>query len=245
MAIIVQFIKDYAVWVYGACALIALWYLRVAIQARRERRYAVFSLERELALNRIYGAWSVAIALIVVMGLVYFLSTVAFQAVKPLVEETPQPFTPAVVASGPPSPTPTLPLPEATATATATRPRPTRRPEPTVIPATPTPAIRPPSCPDPRAVITSPGVGAVVAGMVPIMGTAVHERFQFYKLEYGPGSNPEVWSYFDGADHPVQEGQLGTFNASVLPPGTYSIRVVTVDITGNFPPPCQTLVVIK
>ncbi|PKO23314.1 MAG: hypothetical protein CVU38_04690 [Chloroflexi bacterium HGW-Chloroflexi-1] len=250
MAIVVAFIKTYAAWVYGACALVALWYLRVALLARRERRYAVFALERETALNRVYGAWTAAIALIVIMGLVYFLSTVVFQAVAPLVDQTPQPLTPQVAVNGLPSATPTLPLPEITPeTETPTpRPRPTRPPVPTLIPLTPTPAVQAPRCLDPRAVITSPGLNAQVSGMVPIIGTAVRERFQYYKLEYGPGTSPtdNQWSYFADSDKPVQGGLLGTFNAGTLPPGTYSIRVMVVDVTGNYvDPPCQTVVVIR
>ena len=81
--------------------------------------------------------------------------------------------------------------------------------------------------------------------MVPVFGRAVHENFNFYKLEYGIGANPNNWSYFDGGERPVQDGQLGTLNAGALPPGTYSIRVVVVDATGNFPKPCETVIVIR
>ena len=69
MAIVVDFVRRLSPWIYGACALAALWYLRVVILARHERRYAVFTLERESALNRVYGAWSAALLLILVMGL--------------------------------------------------------------------------------------------------------------------------------------------------------------------------------
>ena len=86
MAIVVQFIKDYAPWVYGVCALIAMWYLRTAFLARRERRFAVFALEKEAALNRTYGAWSVAFILLFVMGAVYVTSTYVSDAVRPLIE---------------------------------------------------------------------------------------------------------------------------------------------------------------
>ncbi len=243
MAVVVSKIKEFAPWIYGGCALVALWYLRTAIMARHERRYAVFSLEREAALNRTYGAWAAAIALLVVMAAVYLMSTVVSEAVKPLVQEFETP-TPAPVVVGRPTVTPTLPLPETTPTHTPT-PRPTRRPEPTVLVVTPTPAVQAPACPDPRAVITAPGVNAAVSGMVPIMGTAAHERFQYYKLEYGAGTNPPVWSYFDGGDKSVQGGRLGTLNAGALAPGVYSIRIVVVDATGNFPTPCRTVVVIR
>jgi hypothetical protein len=248
MAIVVDFIRRLAPWVYGACALAALWYLRVVILARRERRYAVFTLEREAALNRVYGAWMGAIALVLVMGIVYLLSTVVSDAVQPLVQEgQPTPTPTGFALIGAPSITPTLPLPDTTPTSTPTkRPRPTARPQPTPAPQeTPTPAVVRPRCPDPRSVITAPGINAQVSGMVPILGAATHENFQFYKLEYGAGTDPSVWSYFDGGDRPVAGGQLGTLNAGALAPGAYSIRIVVVDSSGNFPSPCQTTIVIR
>lgn len=248
MAIVVDFVRRLAPWIYGACALAALWYLRVVILARRERRYAVFTLEREAAQNRVYGAWVGAVALLLVMGTVYLLSTVVSDAVQPLVQRDQPTLTPTSIALiGAPSITPTLPMPEATLTSTATRrPLPTPRPQPTPAPQeTPTPAVVRPRCPDPRSVITAPGVNALVSGMVPVFGAATHADFQFYKLEYGAGTDPAVWSYFDGADRPVAGGQLGTLNAGTLAPGTYSIRVVVVDTSGNFPPPCQTTIVIR
>ena len=245
MAVVINLIKEYAPWIYGACALVALWYLRVAFSARRERRYAVFSLEREAAMNRTYGAWTVVIALLVVMGLVYLTSTVVLEAVKPLVGEI---MTPTPIVVTPSRATPTLPVPEATPTDVPTpRPRPTLRPQPTVgVTATAAPpAVQGPRCADARAAISSPGIGADVSGMVPILGTAAHPQFQYYKLEYGAGPNPSVWSYFDGGDRAVQGGRLGTLNAGALAPGTYAIRVVVVDKTGNFVEPCQTVVVIR
>jgi hypothetical protein len=246
MAIIVHYIKDYAVWVYGACALIALWYLRVAIIARRERRYAMFSLERETALNKTYNAWTAAIILLTIIGLTYFLSTVVSEAVQPLVEEvqTPTPQPSAVVAR--PTINLTLPLPEITPTETSTaRPRSTLRPQPTVLLTTATPTVQLPHCPDGRAIITAPGLNALISGMTPFYGTANHEHFKYYKLEYGAGANPTVWSYFAGGEKPIFGGLLGYLNATALQPGTYTIRIVVVDTTGNFPPPCQTVVVVR
>jgi len=251
MAIIVDLIKTYAPWVYGACALVALWYLRVVLKARRERRHAMFALESETALNRTYGAWAVALGLVLAMGAVFLLSTVVSDAVRPLVEQAGGPVTPQVVAgaAGEPTITPTLPISELqTPTSTATpRPRPTARPQPTLLPQPTSTRVqaRTPSCPDARAVITAPGLGAVVSGMVPIMGTAAHEEFQFYKLEYGVGADPSSWSYFDGGERPVKGGQLGTLNTGALAPGEYSLRIVVVDASGNFPAPCKTTIVIR
>jgi len=153
MAIVIDFVRRLAPWVYGACVLMALWYLRVVILARRERRYAVFKLERETALNRVYSAWLAAIVIIMVMGVTYVLSTTVSDAVQPLITEgqpTPTPTGAALVGAA--DITPTLPLPETTPTSTATRrPKPTARPQPTPLPQnTPTPGAVRPRCPDPR-----------------------------------------------------------------------------------------------
>jgi hypothetical protein len=253
LAIVVEFVKDYAPWIYGACALVALWYLRVAVLARRERRHAMFAMEQEAALNRTYGAWSVAFALIIVMGIIYFLSTVVSDAVQPLVlgDRTPTPSALTRVLASP-----TLPLPETTPSAEAAtqapatpRPRPTAKPQPTTAPL-PTatvaaPVVASPRCSDPNAVISAPGLNSEVSGMVPILGTAANQQMKYYKLEFGVGATPAVWSYFAGGEHSVENGRLGTLNAGALAPGTYSVRVVVVDATGNYPPPCQTTIVVK
>ncbi|MEZ4716649.1 MAG: hypothetical protein R2851_11265 [Caldilineaceae bacterium] len=94
-------------------------------------------------------------------------------------------------------------------------------------------------CPDPRAVIASPGVNQVLSGVVPVTGTADHEALQYYKLEYAPGANAGGgFVYFDGGDTPIVGGVLGNFNTAALPNGTYTLSIVVVDQSGNFPPPC-------
>ncbi len=244
MAVVIDLIREFSPWIYGACAVAALWYLRVVLLARSERRYAVFALEREQAFNRVYGAWGAAITIAIIMGAIYLLSTVVFKAVEPQLIADQSTPTPVIVmaAIGTLSATPTLPVPDVTPTFTATkRPLPTARPSPTPGTAAPTePAVRRPQCPAAGAVITQPGIGQAFSGPVAIIGTATHENFAYYKLEYGAGANPAVWSYFDGGEAPVVNGRLGTLN--VLPPGTYSIRIVVVDASGNFPTPCQTTI---
>ena len=252
MAVVIDIIREFSPWIYGVCAIAALWYLRVVLVARRDRRYAVFALEREQALNRVFAAWGAAFGIILVMGVVYALSTVVFRAVEPqLAADRPSP-TPiiAVAAGGTPTATPTLPEPDVTVTPTVTR----RRPGP--------PGGRPPrrerstdacarlsrrcSARAARpATRSSPNRGSVKSSPARwrIFGSATVDNFQFYKLEYGAGENPAVWSYFGGGDSPVSNGRLGTLN--VLPPGTYSIRVVAVDQSGNFPAPCQTTITFR
>ncbi len=243
MRVLLELVAGYADWIYLACALAAAWYLRVVYLARKERRATWFPLEKEVALQRVYGAAVMAIVLAFVVAGTFFATT-------RLVEIVPEPAsapilsTPTVVLLATPTPTPLPPTPTPTVTPT---PRPTRvKPTPTPAPQpTPTPAVQVPKCPDARAVITSPGVGAVLSGPTQIIGTAQHEAFQFYKLEFGIGNNPQQWSYFDGQEVPVQNGVLGTFNAAAVPNGTYTIRLVVVDRTGNYPPPCQVTIVVQ
>jgi hypothetical protein len=252
MAVVIDIVREFSPWIYGACAVAALWYLRVVFVARRDRRYAVFSLEREQAINRVYGAWGAALGIVLVMGAVYALSTVVFKAVEPqLIADRPTPTPFLTIIAGTPTASPTLPEPDLTVTVTPTKKpdRPTPRPTPTRNPDQPTaaptaePAVQRPSCPTGQAVIAQPGVGQAFTGPVAIVGTATHDNFDYYKLEYGAGANPDVWSYFAGGESPVVGGRLGTLN--VLPPGTYSIRVVVVDQSGNFPPPCQTTIMFR
>ena len=113
-------------------------------------------------------------------------------------------------------------------------------PTPTPLPEPVEALVVAPICPDPRSVITAPGVNQVVAGVTGITGSATHDTFQYYKLEYAPGANAAGgYVYFDGGDRPVVNGLLGSLNTTLLPNGLYTIQLIVVDATGNFPPPCS------
>jgi hypothetical protein len=244
MGVLIQLIADYAPYVYAACAVVALWYLRVAILARRERRRAIFSLEREAALNRIYNGFSVAFTLLFIMGLVYFISTYLARVVPPpeLGASTPTATVPAFQPTPTPPPTvePTPPTPTPTYTP---RPRPTPRPTPP--PPTPTaPQVVPPACPNAGVRITSPGLGFSRRGAIQVFGTANIENFQFYKLEFKGVDEASDFHYITGGNAPVVEGLLGVWDTSGLPAGAYQLRLVVVDKTGNFPAPCVTRIVV-
>jgi|GEM_PF-804559 len=121
---------------------------------------------------------------------------------------------------------------------------------PTPIPLPPTPVPAPvaaaPSCPDARSTLTSPGVNEIVSGAVPIVGSATHEAFQYYKLEFAPGANAAGgYNYFDGTQAQISNGRLGQLNTSAIPNGTYTIRLTTVDATANFPPPCTVTIQVQ
>jgi transcriptional regulator with XRE-family HTH domain len=172
---------------------------------------------------------------------------VAPVAVAPIATETPTPLPPTPTETPlPPTPTPTetpVPLPTDT-------PVPLPTPEPVVVVEEPTPTPQPvvqsPACPDGRSVISLPGVNQVVSGLVPIIGSATHEQFSFYKLEFAPGAGAgDGFVYFDGTSAQVSGGVLGNFNSTGVPNGTYTIRLVVVDATSNYPPPCSVTVTVQ
>ncbi|MCB0189386.1 MAG: hypothetical protein KDE31_34180 [Caldilineaceae bacterium] len=86
-----------------------------------------------------------------------------------------------------------------------------------------------------QAGITAPSTGASVSGDVVIMGTAIIDPFQKYELHYKlEPSGDDAYIYFAGATTPVQNGQLGVWQASGLPAGTYSLRLRVVKVDGNY-----------
>ena len=165
--------------------------------------------------------------------------------------------TPTTIPTATDTPQPTAteaPPPEPTATETPT-PTPTPTEEPTQEPPPqPEPPPRPPpivpvTCADSRLAISSPGVNQAVSGVVPITGRAVHEQFDYYKLEFAPGPDASAgFTWFDGSDRsesggvvgpPVENGALGRFDSTGQPNGTYTLRLTVVDTSSNYPEPCQ------
>ena len=242
----IDLINRYTLWIYAVGVVVILFYLRMYLLASRGKRETIFSLERETATQRQSRALSSmggVLAVMVVITVLKYYVMPSIDLSEVISEATATPF--AFVPTKPvPTPTPTTPPSEPTPTQ---RPRPTLRPRsptPTTIATSPT--LRPAPCPDPNVRITFPRPGMVVTGMVQIRGTAAIERFQFYKLEYGIGTDPEQWSSLgDIRKEPVRDGLLETWNTEPFPAGTYHLRLTVVDASGNFPPPCEIAIVIQ
>jgi hypothetical protein len=86
-----------------------------------------------------------------------------------------------------------------------------------------------------------------VSGNVNILGTATHENFQYYKIEYASGANVDpnaAYAYLGGANVQVTGGLLASFDSTILDNGAYTLKLMVVDRDGNFPPPCTVTVVI-
>ncbi len=258
MGFLIEAVAIYSAYIYAACGLVALYHIYKVWQVRSERRQAVFSLEREKAVRELRGIFSIAMLLLVITGLTYFVSTTLAQAVEPIVAESREPQPPLPII-----PTPTnTPLPVTPTTSPAVLPTPTiaitstlETPEAAATRATSTPESQPtpvpqpivaaPACPDGRSAITSPGNGQVVSGVIGIVGTATHEGFQYYKVEFAPGAGAEGgFVYLGGGNSPVENGILATVDTAALGPGVWTLRLVVVDQTGNFPAPCAVTITV-
>ncbi|MGC8786459.1 MAG: hypothetical protein ACP5Q1_03435 [Anaerolineae bacterium] len=236
---ILSLIQTYSLWIYIAGFLAALFSLRELRKAQKDRKETIFTLEKELATVRENRART---SLILAIGLLAALTLVMFVVIPaqpiPVAQE---PTATSLLAIELPTSTPAPPTP--TMTRIPTRPRPTPLPPTPTATATSPP---PPPCPQPGVQITSPVMNQVVSGQVTILGTAQIDRFQFYKLEYGMGENPAQWHSIGEVNRtPVVNGVLGVWNTTGFPSGVFTLRLTVVDITGNFPPPCDVQVIIK
>ncbi|MCC6457092.1 MAG: DUF2975 domain-containing protein [Caldilineaceae bacterium] len=270
MGIVIQSVANYAPWIYAICGLVALYQLYKIWAVRAERKQAVFSLEREKAINDTYSILAIALILLMTMGLTYFMSTTLAQAVEPLVAEALVP-TPALPFYPTPTNTPLSVTPTPTRTATPigaelAAPDGSATPEPDeevapgegeetpqpVVEETPTPTPVPapvvvaPNCPDQRSLLIRPGENEVVSGDLNIIGSATHENFQYFKIEAAPGANASGgWQHVGDGTAPVVSNFLTTINTRNLSNGPWTLRLVVVDMTGNFPPPCQVTVTVQ
>ena len=222
-------------WIYILLGFIAIFFLRLMVIARRDRVRSIFTLERENANARLTRAF---FGLMVILGLmlgVYYLSLVTPTIVPPT-QETPT-STPIIRIPDTPTPPPLL----LTSTPTNTPlPTPTTFFEfeetPTPVPAAPQ-VSQPTNCPFPGSLITQPGNGARVAGVIQVSGVANVDNFDYYKFEFRiPGGE---WSFVQRYENAVpQLGVLGSWNSDTVVPGEYEFRLVVVDNIGNFPEPC-------
>lgn len=292
MGFLIQTLAQYAPWIYAFCGLAALYQIYKVWQVRTERRQAVFSLERELALRELYAIFAVVLLILAVMGATYFISTTLAEAVdialreeddvvdsveQVLFDDTQPVLDEVALATNTPVATALDAPPDAFAdgegvndaadaaevaqSITATQPLtdtaevaqvvpapelPTATPPPTFTP-TPAAVVQAAACPDGRAVLNNPGNGQSVSGLLSVVGTATHEQFQFFKIEYAPGVNADGnFAYVVGDDSPVSNGVLGTIDTTNFTNGPWTLRLVVVDNTGNFlDPPCKVTINVQ
>jgi hypothetical protein len=247
---VLELLAEYQWWMYGVLGLILLFYLRRALLARREGARSIFKLEQEQARGRYSRSVTVAAVVLLVMIAIFVVSNPLLTI--PTSSVTPEPT--ATETTGPLAAstlTPTPPPATITPTSTATATRPPRPVQPTDTPevvVTEAPAVRPPNCPNPNVRITSPGMNQAVQGIMPVRGSANIANFQYYKVEVGPGTSPkdQQWTVIGQLHNTsVGGGVLETLNSGAYAPGTYTLRLVVVDQTGNYPEPCRVTITIQ
>ncbi len=84
------------------------------------------------------------------------------------------------------------------------------------------------------AAITSPTNGATVSGKVTVQGTASGPTFGYYKVEFKSTAD---WVLVDGtAKHTpaVMNGNLATWDTATVPDGSYDLRLLVADVTGQY-----------
>jgi hypothetical protein len=65
-----------------------------------------------------------------------------------------------------------------------------------------------------------------VKGSLPIIGRAAGADFEFYRLQYGSGLNPNSWLQIGkDVNEPVRNGQLGVWDTSDLS-GLYALQLI-------------------
>ncbi len=249
MGFLIQIVATYAPWIYALCGIFALIQMYRIWQVRAERRQALFTLEREKAMRDLYNIFFISMVILAAMGVTYFTSqtlpaAVDVETAVSVASETPSPD---IL----PTPSPTPEPPTATPTITPVIPTATLAPVEIVeqvLPPTPTaePVAGSPHCLDPRVTFSSPGDGALVSGVINITGRAVHEQFHYYKIEYAPGADAESgFVYLVGGNSMVDNGSLGVLDSNALSNGTWTLRLVVVDKTGNFPDPCRVTITVQ
>jgi hypothetical protein len=82
--------------------------------------------------------------------------------------------------------------------------------------------------------ISSPQSGSTVRDVVVVTGTATHPSFSFYKVELSLEPGGTWFVIGDTHANQVKDGALLQWDTRTVPDGSYSLRLLVVDATGNY-----------
>lgn len=239
MTVVIELIDNFAIWIYIACALTILVYLRVIYVAKRERGASLFTIEKEVATGRAYRAIFTIVGLLLIVGLVALVDLYLAPGLGIAVGVS-TPEGPLILPTSTDTPRPPTPTPSPTR-GPLVRPTPPWTPSPEASPTVPVVLA---SCPDPKARITYPGVNQTVGGVVEVRGTATIEDFSFYKVEFRFGENGSEFHVIEDLKYsPVENGLLVVWPTGDLS-GPVTLRLTVVRSDGNYPTPCEVPVVV-
>lgn len=216
MVAVYRFLSTYEVLIYLVFSIGGLITLRWLWLAWREKREAIFGLEREFAQRRLISAFTTMLLILVMILSEFIISS----------------FIIPILPSSDLIPTPTLTL-LITPTGTITTEMATSFAKTLFVPQTAVPN----GCVLNQVEITSPKSGQEVSGIVDLVGTVDIPNFGFYKYEIA-SQGSEEWTPISASRKPVHNASLGTIYTKELTPGDYLLRLVVMDNQGQSLPPC-------
>jgi hypothetical protein len=213
MGTVYRTLASYEPLIYIALAIGGLFAFRRMWRSWREWRDSVYGLEREFALRRLGQATAVAVLILALVFAEFFIATF----IAPSLPASDIMATPTLDLLVTPAGT----VAPGAATASITQ----------VVPSGMSGCI-----PD-QIIITSPGPGEEVRGVVSIIGTANVPNFGFYKYEIAP-MGTQSWATISAGREVKQDSELGVLNTSSLTNGDYFLRLVITDNVGVTLEPC-------
>ena len=213
MGSIFRSLATYSPMIYIVLAIMGLYAFRWMWRTWREWRDAVYSLEREFALNRLGRATAFGFLVLLLFFAEFYVATFIVPSL---------PATDMMV-------TPTLDL-LATPVGTA--------PANGVVPLeTPQVQTGMSGCVPDEIMLTSPEPGDVINGTVTLSGTADISNFGFYKYEIAPVGTSN-WTTISAGAKPVKNDELGKWDTTALANGDYFLQLVIIDNVGQTLEPC-------
>lgn len=213
MGAIYRSLDTYSPLIYIGLAILGLYAFRRMWRAWREWRDAVYSLEREFALNNLGKATAFGFLVLLLFFTEFYISAFIVPSLPAF----------AVMV------TPTLDL---LASPVGTLPA------DGVVPLE-TPAVQSgmSGCVKDKIMLTTPGSGDEIKGTVELIGTADIPNFGFYKYEIAPVGTSN-WTTISAGAQPVKEGELGKWDTTALTNGDYFLQLVIIDNVGQTLEPC-------
>lgn len=213
MGLIYRSLATYSPLVYIVLAIMGLYAFRRMWRTWREWRDAVYSLEREFALNRLGRATAFGFLVLLLFFAEFYVATFIVPSL---------PASDIMV-------TPTLDL--------LATPVGTLSPNAALPLGTPDVQSGMSGCIPDQIMLTSPDPGGDISGTVTLSGTADIPNFGFYKYEISPvGTNS--WTTIAAGAKPVKDDELGKWDTTALANGDYFLQLVIIDNVGQTLEPC-------
>ena len=213
MGLIYRSLATYSPLVYIVLAIMGLYAFRRMWRTWREWRDAVYSLEREFALNRLGRATAFGFLVLLLFFAEFYVATFIVPSL---------PASDIMV-------TPTLDL--------LATPVGTLSPNAVLPLGTPDVQSGMSGCVPDQIMLTSPDPGGDISGTVTLSGTADIPNFGFYKYEISPvGTNS--WTTIAAGAKPVKDDELGKWDTTALANGDYFLQLVIIDNVGQTLEPC-------